>query len=456
MKCVSLLLLVVAVVVVSASKDNWIVGFSAQNISPSEGESCCLGGYGECLCSRQQTGVHDPIFARAFYLKVGTEEMVFVSIDTVGMSNRFIDDCISNSSAYISDPNRIIMSSTHSHSSPDFAGIWGGVGAEYRKFAISQVVQAIAVAKTSAVEAQLYIAKGEHDQTSNRRGWDSTDYTVLTLWATDINTGDLIGMLVNFGAHPTILGSDNTMVSRDWVNGLIVTLEEKLGADTVMYVNAAQGDVSASRSGLTGDGFDKCFEYGENLAQTVLKSLDNSTSGAVSIVYPEVYLVFSFWTQCVTNNLFIAAANSLGLCSNYIFRDAKDGECPHGKLELPPKLVDTQLAYIRLGQQVQLAVLPGEATTRMAIDGVGATGFNSSTDAIKESMTAPYQGVFGLSTDFLGYFVPEDEWNKPKHDANPDNSDYEESVSLGGDQANVWIRDRVKSLIASDSFTPEP
>ena len=66
-------------------------------------------------------------------------------------------------------------------------------------------------------------------------------------------------------------------------------------------------------------------------------------------------------------------------------------------------------------------------------------------------MIARYQGVWGLSTDFLGfffvllvvffcfscyfcflltchlgYFIPEDEWNIPKHDANPDNSDYEE------------------------------
>ena len=43
-------------------------------------------------------------------------------------------------------------------------------------------------------------------------------------------------------------------------------------------------------------------------------------------------------------------------------------------------------------------------------------------------MSARYQGVWGLSTDFLGYFIPEDEWNKPKHDADPKNSDYEEVI----------------------------
>ena len=115
-------------------------------------------------------------------MKVGTEELVFVSIDTVGMSNRFIDDCQSNSSDSISDPSRIIMSSTHSHSAPDFAGLWGGVGAEYRAFAISQVKAAVAMAKKTAVPAELMIAKTASEATNNRRGWEATDYTVLTLW----------------------------------------------------------------------------------------------------------------------------------------------------------------------------------------------------------------------------------------------------------------------------------
>ena len=175
-------LLLLAFVFVVVHAGNWNIGFSAQDISPKPGERCCLGGYGECLCTRQQTAVHDPIFARAFYLHMGTEELVFVSIDTVGMSNTFIDDCISNSSDYISDPTRMIMSSTHSHSSPDLAGIWGGVGKEYRSFVISQVRAAVGAAKKSAVPAQLNVAKTEFDSTNNRRGWVSTDYTVLSLW----------------------------------------------------------------------------------------------------------------------------------------------------------------------------------------------------------------------------------------------------------------------------------
>ena len=109
---------------------------------------------------------------------------------------------------------------------------------------------------------------------------------------------------------------------------------------------------------------------------------------------------------------------------------------------------------MRVGVQVQLAIVLGEATTRMAIDGVGASagGFPVSSGSIKSAMSARFQGIFGLSTDFLGYFIPQDEWNSPVAGKTPANKDYEEGVSLGGPDANTWMRDRIKSLIEEDQF----
>jgi len=68
-------------------------------------------------------------------------------------------------------------------------------------------------------------------------------------------------------------------------------------------------------------------------------------------------------------------------------------------------------------------------------------------------MKAPVKIVLGMSGDFLGYFVPEDEWNLLPAGRNPDESSYEETVSLGGDQADTWLRDRVKALIEGDNAT---
>ena len=346
--------------------EEWVIGFAAIDISPSSGERCCLGGYGACICSRDQTGIHDPVYARTMYLQLGKEELIFVSLDTIGMSNNFIDDAISNVSDLVNDPNRVILSSTHSHSSPDLAGLWGGVSKVYRSFVISQIRVSVSQAISSAIPGKLKIAKSWFTQTNNRRGWDGTDYGVLTLWGEDPH-GVLIGMIVNFGSHPTILGSSNTLVSRDWVDGLIVTLEDSLGLNKAMYVNAAQGDVSASREGLNGTSYDKAFEYGTLLAQNVLASIQDPAN--VSVVETDLYFSMNNFSQCVTTNAFLAAADSR-VCMDYTFRSA-DKQCPTSLLSLPPKIVDTQLAYVRLGREVQLAVIPGEALTRMAIDGVG-------------------------------------------------------------------------------------
>jgi hypothetical protein len=356
-------------------RSEWVIGFSAQKISPYEGERCCLGGYGACLC-RDQTGVHDDIYARAFYLSLSSEEeIVFVSIDTIGMSNIFIDEAIENVSDIIQNPNRVIMSSTHSHSAPDLAGLWGGVSKEYRSFVLSQIRAAVENAKNSSVPAVLKATSSWYTRTKNSRGWHGTDYSVLTLWAEDMKFGNLIGMVVNFGAHPTLLKSSNTLVSRDWVNGLVVTLENVLGQNKVMYVNAAQGDVLPNRSGISGNtSFDIAFKYGALLAQNVLESKAN-----VSIVPSEMYFSISPFTQCVTNNAFIAAADSFGVCLDYNFSDSH-GQCPRTLLTLPPKLVDLQVAYLRLGRDVQIAILPGETLTRMTIDNIGLQ-FSSSTSS---------------------------------------------------------------------------
>ncbi|WP_324965301.1 hypothetical protein [Archangium sp.] len=190
--------------------------------------------------------------------------------------------------------------------------------------------------------------------------------------------------------------------------------------------------------------FERARLYGEAVARGAL----DLVRGGQFPVGEGVKLSSTSFTQCITNQNFLMAA-SIG-CMDY---DMLSGTgCPSTGL-WGPKNISSQVAYLRLGTQVQAAVLPGEALTRMSIDGVGAAGFPSSSGSIKTTMKAPVKMVLGMSTDFLGYFVPEDEWNSPKASKNPGNSDYEEGVSLGGSMANTWLRDRVKSLITQDNAT---
>src|SRR5207237_2094885 len=83
--------------------------------------------------------------------------------------------------------------------------------------------------------------------------------------------------------------------------------------------------------------------------------------------------------------------------------------------------VGSAVAYIRLGTEVQIALTPGEALTRLAIGDATITG-------VKEAMAPTTHHLWlNPSPAFLGYLIPCDEYNHPP----PGDDTYEEAVSLG-------------------------
>jgi hypothetical protein len=104
--------------------------------------------------------------------------------------------------------------------------------------------------------------------------------------------------------------------------------------------------------------------------------------------------------------------------------------------------VGSAVAYIRLGIEVQIALTPGEALTRLAIGDTTVTG-------VKEAMVPTTHHLWlNPSPDFLGYLIPCNEYNHPP----PGDDTYEESVSLGT-CADNWITRPLRGLIERDTFT---
>jgi hypothetical protein len=448
-RTLSALLVVLVAVFAAPALAATQVGFAVRDITPVGSLSgICLGGYGSCTC-REATGVNDRIYARAmvFHSTTTGSTVALVSLDVVGASNRVIASIQAkvNSPAAIIPSGNIIVAQTHSHATPDLVGLWGKVTSAYKTYLTDQSAAAVREAFENKVEAHLYVSAGTFSETRNRRGWDGTDRDLVVLDARRAANGARIGTLINFAAHPVVLGSSNTLISRDWVGYMVDAAEVGLGKDKVMYINGAQGDVSP-KTDITGGSteFERARRYGEAVARGALELMQAGQLSVGEGVKP----ASTSFTQCITNQNFLTAA-AIG-CMDY---DLLSGSgCSWTGLFAPKKLT-SQVAALRLGAQVQAAVVPGETLTRMSIDGVGAAGYPTSTGSIKSSMKAPVRMVLGMSTDFLGYFVPEDEWNSPLGNKNPANSDYEEGVSLGGGKANVWLRDRVKSLLTQDNGT---
>ena len=193
----------VSVVPSAEAKKQWVAGFANVSISPTTFHKVCLGGYGECPLCRQAEGVHDDIYVRVMYLNLGGDEVTFVSLDIIGMSNNFIVEAIAMMEGVV-DTDRVIMSSTHSHSTPDLVGLWGWVPESYRSYVLTQIQTAVTTAKHSAQPAILRTVQTYYNNTGNRRGWLATDYGLLAIWAENAQTNELIGLMANFGCHPTV------------------------------------------------------------------------------------------------------------------------------------------------------------------------------------------------------------------------------------------------------------
>ncbi|MCA9637603.1 MAG: hypothetical protein KC420_16360, partial [Myxococcales bacterium] len=310
------------------------------------------------------------------------------------------------------EEHRVLIGTTHTHSSPDLMGLWGGVPGSYRDQVIDAASASMAAAWAARTPADLYVATGKAPN-NNRRGWGFTDDDMIVIDAVDLE-GGRIGTLVNFAAHPVVLGEDNKEVSCDYTGYTIDALEAELGAPAALF-NGTLGDATPKvPDGDYADDFERAAAYGELLAGFAVDLVDGGEP-----IDPAVHVDHRAWVQGVDNVLF-KLAGQLGILE-YDF-----------DIQGLDQKVETQSTYLRLGTQVQLVAFPGESLTRNGL-------------AIKEAMSAPHRMILGNTGDALGYFVPSDEWQTGKND------NYEESVSLGM-SAGDTARDIIVGMIGVDAF----
>ncbi|MGI8663574.1 MAG: LPXTG cell wall anchor domain-containing protein [Acidimicrobiales bacterium] len=247
----------------------YLVGAAVESIDPTpamiDGGSFFLGGYGigsgevagvPVLPGRRATGVLDGVNVRALAVGAGEQSLVLAQIDTQGVFAAYKrgpygeEDMRRDAAAEIArrvaaSPGRpalpagaILVDSNHTHGGPDTVGVWGGVPDEYLQLVHDRTVLAIVEAWDAMRPATLWYgtAKGGVEQAgdaqpliSNQFGNDPAnevaDDELRLLQARDATTGETLVTYLNFSAHATVLGSDNTLISADYTG----PLSRKLG-----------------------------------------------------------------------------------------------------------------------------------------------------------------------------------------------------------------------------------
>ncbi len=256
------------------------IGLGETVITPNE--NLQMHGFGR---SQVATGVHDDLHSRCLIVEDNTgTKFVLVSISIVEINDTAIAERIRIAVVEAINVSResVLISCTHTHSGPEVSI----APMEYQDFLVSQIAESAKLAMGNLAPGRIGVGKTvQLEVGKNRRrllyGGMHPDPELVVLRIEDIS-GNLRGVLFNYGCHPATLDWKNRLYSEDWPYYAIKGIKEKVGSDIwVCFLQAAQGDINTGYDSLlSGIGADMpvrdyaYIEYkGKQMAETVLEVL---------------------------------------------------------------------------------------------------------------------------------------------------------------------------------------
>ena len=270
------------------------IGFATADITPPIG-SQIPGSFNQ----RFNTGVHDPLLAKAIVLDDGTTRSAFVGVDCLSLKHSVVQRARERAASHCDfPPENIMMGASHTHSGgPSTAPTLGtDQDNDYLDFMAERLGDAVILADAAREEAVLDIASGYEDRIGyNRRFWmrDGRQTThpgkgnpeiigaagpidpevgVLGVWST---TGRFLGCLINYTCHCTVVGGPT--VSGDYPYYTDRAIRGAMDQRSVtVFLNGAFGDITQVANTLPRErefGHKWGQRLGYTLAGEVLKTL---------------------------------------------------------------------------------------------------------------------------------------------------------------------------------------
>jgi neutral ceramidase len=238
---------------------------------------------------RTSTGVHDPIYASAFFLENSTSAILTVAVDICYVMVETTRRCREAISKATGVPvQNIFISPTHTHSAPQTADIlaWHAdpvvplPDPSYMELFTRAIVDAAVAAKEAAVPARVAITRTEaHGVGRNRHSPDGpADHEVGLLYARRDDNGAPVALVLIYSMHPTVLHEDSRLVSSDFPHYARVVIEEKFPGITVIYHNGTSGNQSP-RYEVFGQTFAEAERLGRSLGSAVVSAIKATREG---------------------------------------------------------------------------------------------------------------------------------------------------------------------------------
>lgn len=270
-----------------------------------------LAGYA-ARRGRPSQGVHDDLYVRVLLLDNGQQKVALVTTDLLFITQELREAVIrkierGEKRLGIHVMDHLLLAATHNHSGVGgYMDNWvfekaalGPYDREVFDYLVRQVATAVLLAGRHWVPARLGVGRGwaRGLNVNRRRKGDSTD-PELRMIRLDDAEGKTLAYVLNFSAHPTLLGPQNMQFSAEYPGQLARALGEgggtltgqgpsqetmTFGGPLVLFFNGSLGDQAPYR--IPGyEGFDRVEKLGELLAERVREvSNDLPTKGSIRL-----------------------------------------------------------------------------------------------------------------------------------------------------------------------------
>ena len=384
-------------------------------------------------------GIGRDIHLRVLLLEQGEQKIAFVTLDAIGIGN-VIQEGVKRRIQAVTGvaKENILFGATHTHQSGDLQGLWGGVPFEWRQLLYTQAEAAATEAMANLADAEIAYAQQDLTEPSfnnYRRADDTigTDKRMTVLQVKNALTGLVASTLVQYVAHPTVLGADNRLIHGDWVASFNDRLEALYPGSTMVYFNGDIADASPNTGAANpqppegSDDFVRAEAFGTTLANRAVQIIDGGLKRFAPQTGPQIVADSRVATVPVTNHFFLALAAKGYFNGYYDFLLPPD---PDTKATVAPQVMNVAsvlVSRVSLGKvgctALEIATIPGEGS---AIFGRYIRSL-STTDMM----------LLGLTHESLGYMLDESQFASENGTGLVTEPDplfplgYEEGVSMG-------------------------
>jgi hypothetical protein len=221
-------------------------GAAAVDITPQQFPMNMPGGFS----ANMATGAHDPLHSRAMVLDDGVTKLAMVVVDSLGAGPDVLGEAKAIASEKTGIPaDKMLISSTHTHSGPSSSGKGGAAGEAYRKLFIEGVAESIIKAHAALRPAAFGAAAHPlPDEVFNRRWYLKEGKMPLNPF------GRLDRVKMNPGTSPDVLDRPAGPTDPDIT---IISLQDTKRKPIALFANYAlhyvggtpQGQMSADYFG---------------------------------------------------------------------------------------------------------------------------------------------------------------------------------------------------------------